>query len=162
MQSRFKTKILHKQVPVDNFNSCQCLKLNIDRLIMNLTFFGVIVLIGCSIFLSACEKKQLHITSKSTYQIDSPLQISEPFPITNKGESFQISNGDYIMNMGGGNYLNLRSGDYIMSVGGGDSMNLRTGDYIMNMGGGDSMNLRTGAYIMDMGGGDKMVIGGDD
>ena len=129
---------------------------------MNLIFTRSIILIACSIFLSACEKNQLHSTTKPTNQINSTLQISEPFPITNKGESFQISNGDYIMNMGNGNYLNLRSGDYIMSMGGGDSMNLRTGDYIMDMGGGDSMNLRTGAYIMDMGGGDQMVIGGDD
>ncbi len=156
MRSRLKAKILSKQVLASKLNSIQYPKLNIDKVIMNLTFIRIIILIGCAICFSACEKKQLDSTNNSTYQIDSPSQFSEPFPVTNKGESFQISNGDYIMNMGGGNYLNLRSGDYIMSMGGGDSMNLTTGQYIMNMGGGDSMNLTTGAYIMDMGGGDKL------
>ena len=36
------------------------------------------------------------------------------------------------------------TGDYIMEVGGGDRMNLGTGDYIMNLGGGKFLNLGTG------------------
>jgi hypothetical protein len=121
-------------------------------------FFCVFLLLTS--FLTGCGDKGSKSYSQPSYQI--PTTEPTPFPEVAEGEKFQLKNGDYIMNMGGGNYLNLRTGDYIMNMGGGDSMNTRNGDYIMNMGGGDSINLRTGAYIMDMGGGDKMVIGGDE
>ena len=47
----------------------------------------------------------------------------------------------YIMDLGGGDRLNLSTGEYIMHLGNGDRMNLNTGDYIMSLGGGDAINL---------------------
>ena len=75
------------------------------------------------------------------------------------GDMMNLTTGEYIMDMGGGDMMNLTTGDYIMDMGGGDKMNLGTGDYIMNMGGGDMMNLGTGDYLMNMGGGDVLNLG---
>ena len=75
------------------------------------------------------------------------------------GDMMNLTTGEYIMDMGGGDMMNLTTGDYIMDMGGGDKMNLGTGDYIMNMGGGDMMNLGTGDYLMNMGGGDMLNLG---
>ena len=69
-----------------------------------------------------------------------------------------VSRSSTLMNMGGGDKMNLSTGEYIMDLGGGDQMNLSTGDYIMDMGGGDKMNLGTGDYIMNMGGGVMMNL----
>jgi len=53
-----------------------------------------------------------------------------------------------LIDLGGGDMMNLSTGEYIMDMGGGDKMNLGTGDYYMNMGEGDMMNLSTGEYII--------------